>query len=73
MRERDRLARLSDALSRVFPQRGQWKYELLTLASRVADRSMASVEIIDLREDSSPGPSRPARISAALHVAFRNV
>jgi primosomal protein N' (replication factor Y) len=27
------------------------KYELLTLASRVANRSMASVEIVDLRED----------------------
>jgi primosomal protein N' (replication factor Y) (superfamily II helicase) len=27
------------------------KYELLTLASRVADRSLASVEIIDLREE----------------------
>ncbi|HEX4544756.1 MAG TPA: primosomal protein N' [Candidatus Acidoferrum sp.] len=27
------------------------KYELLTLASRVADRSLASVEIVDLREE----------------------
>jgi primosomal protein N' (replication factor Y) len=27
------------------------KYELLTLASRVANRSMASVEIVDMRED----------------------
>jgi primosomal protein N' (replication factor Y) (superfamily II helicase) len=42
------------------------KYELLTLASRVANRSMASVEIIDMREDfqrtHQAGP-----ISTALH------
>src|SRR6185312_16454109 len=29
----------------------QGKYELLTLPARVANRSMASVEIIDMRED----------------------
>jgi len=42
------------------------KYELLTLPSRVANRSMASVEIIDMREDfqrtHQAGP-----ISTALH------
>ncbi|HEX4380008.1 MAG TPA: primosomal protein N', partial [Candidatus Acidoferrum sp.] len=42
------------------------KYELLTLAARVANRSMASVEIIDMREDfqrtHQAGP-----ISTALH------
>jgi primosomal protein N' (replication factor Y) len=42
------------------------KYELLMLASRVANRSMASVEIIDMREDfqrtHQAGP-----ISTALH------
>jgi primosomal protein N' (replication factor Y) len=46
------------------------KYELLTLASRVANRSMASVEIVDLREDfqrthhSSP-------ISSVLHAGIQ--
>ena len=30
---------------------GNGKYELLTLPSRVADRSLAGVEIVDLRED----------------------
>jgi primosomal protein N' (replication factor Y) (superfamily II helicase) len=42
------------------------KYELLTLASRVANRSLASVEIVDMREDfqrtHQAGP-----ISTALH------
>jgi primosomal protein N' (replication factor Y) (superfamily II helicase) len=46
------------------------KYELLTLASRVANRSMASVEIVDLREDfqrtHQAGP-----ISAALHSGIQ--
>ena len=43
------------------------KYELLTLPARVANRPMASVEIIDLREDfqrthtSRPDQHRPAR------------
>jgi primosomal protein N' (replication factor Y) len=46
------------------------KYELLTLASRVANRSMASVEIVDMREDfqrtHQAGP-----VSAALHAAIQ--
>src|SRR5450432_2274617 len=46
------------------------KYELLTLASRVANRSMASVEIVDLREDfqrtHQAGP-----ISASLHAGIQ--
>jgi primosomal protein N' (replication factor Y) len=46
------------------------KYELLTLASRVADRAMASVEIIDLREEfqrtKQTGP-----ISATLHAGIQ--
>jgi primosomal protein N' (replication factor Y) len=46
------------------------KYELLTLASRVANRSMASVEIVDMREDfqrtHQAGP-----ISAALHAGIQ--
>jgi primosomal protein N' (replication factor Y) len=46
------------------------KYELLTLALRVANRSMASVEIVDMREDfqrtHQSGP-----ISAALHAGIR--
>src|SRR6202048_3211543 len=46
------------------------KYELLTLASRVANRSMASVEIVDMREDfqrtHQAGP-----ISAVLHAAIQ--
>jgi primosomal protein N' (replication factor Y) len=45
------------------------KYELLTLAARVANRSMASVEIIDMREDfqrtHQAGP-----ISTALHAGI---
>jgi primosomal protein N' (replication factor Y) len=47
------------------------KYELLTLASRVANRSMASVEIVDLREDfqrtHQAGP-----ISASLHAGIQD-
>ncbi len=46
------------------------KYELLTLASRVANRSMASVEIVDMREDfqrtHQAGP-----ISAVLHAGIQ--
>jgi primosomal protein N' (replication factor Y) len=46
------------------------KYELLTLASRVASRSMASVEIVDMREDfqrtHQAGP-----ISAVLHAGIQ--
>ncbi len=42
------------------------KYELLTLASRVADRALASVEIVDLREDFQQ-THQTSPISAALH------
>jgi len=46
------------------------KYELLTLASRVAERSMASVEIIDLREEFQR-TKQTSPISAALHVGIQ--
>jgi primosomal protein N' (replication factor Y) len=46
------------------------KYELLTLASRVADRSLASVEIVDLREDFQQ-THRTSPISAALHAGIQ--
>jgi primosomal protein N' (replication factor Y) (superfamily II helicase) len=46
------------------------KYELLTLASRVADRSLASVEIVDLREDFQQ-THQSSPISAALHAGIR--
>src|ERR1700722_1939351 len=46
------------------------KYELLRLAARVADRSMASVEIIDLREEFQR-TKRTSPISAALHVGIQ--
>ncbi len=42
------------------------KYELLTLASRVANRSMASVEIVDMREDFQR-TQKAGPISTALH------
>jgi len=42
------------------------KYELLTLPSRVANRSMASVEIIDMREDFQR-THKAGPISTALH------
>ncbi|HXN52447.1 MAG TPA: primosomal protein N' [Candidatus Acidoferrum sp.] len=42
------------------------KYELLTLASRVEERAMASVEIVDLREDFAK-THQASPISAALH------
>jgi len=42
------------------------KYELLTLASRVEQRAMASVEIVDLREDFAK-THQTSPISAALH------
>ena len=45
------------------------KYELLTLASRVAERSMASVEIVDLREEFQR-TKQTSPISAALHVGL---
>ncbi len=45
------------------------KYELLTLASRVADRSLAGVEIVDLREDFQQ-TQKTSPISAALHAGI---
>jgi primosomal protein N' (replication factor Y) (superfamily II helicase) len=45
------------------------KYELLTLASRVANRSMASVEIVDLREDFQR-THQTSPISSALHAGI---
>src|ERR1700731_1869526 len=46
------------------------KYELLTLASRVADRSLASVEIVDLREDFRQ-THQTSPISAVLHAGIQ--
>jgi primosomal protein N' (replication factor Y) len=46
------------------------KYELLTLASRVEKRAMASVEIIDLREDFAK-THQTSPISAALHAGLQ--
>ena len=47
------------------------KYELLTLASRVADRSLATVEIVDLREDFQQ-THQTSPISAALHAGIQD-
>ena len=46
------------------------KYELLTLAARVDNRSLASVEVVDLREDFRQTHQTSA-ISAALHAAIQ--
>src|SRR4029077_3603874 len=46
------------------------KYELLTLASRVEQRAMASVEIVDLREDFAK-THQTSPISAALHAGIQ--
>ena len=46
------------------------KYELLTLASRVANRSLASVEIVDLREDFQR-THQASPISSALHSGIQ--
>jgi primosomal protein N' (replication factor Y) (superfamily II helicase) len=46
------------------------KYELLTLASRVADRSLASVEIVDLREEFQQ-TQMASPISAKLHAGIQ--
>jgi primosomal protein N' (replication factor Y) len=46
------------------------KYELLTLASRVAERSLASVEVVDLREDFQQ-THQTTPISAALHAGIQ--
>jgi primosomal protein N' (replication factor Y) len=45
------------------------KYELLTLDSRVEQRAMASVEIVDLREDFAK-THQTSPISAALHAGI---
>ncbi len=45
------------------------KYELLTLASRVADRALASVEIVDLREEFQQ-THQTSPISARLHAGI---
>jgi primosomal protein N' (replication factor Y) (superfamily II helicase) len=46
------------------------KYELLTLASRVANRSMASVEIVDLREDFQR-THQSSPIGSVLHAGIQ--
>jgi primosomal protein N' (replication factor Y) len=46
------------------------KYELLTLASRVEQRAMASVEIVDLREEFAK-THQTSPISAALHAGIQ--
>src|SRR5712671_4459197 len=46
------------------------KYELLTLASRVEQRAMASVEVVDLREDFSK-TQQTSPISGALHAGIQ--
>jgi len=46
------------------------KYELLTLASRVEQRAMASVEVVDLREDFSK-THQTSPISAALRAGIQ--
>jgi primosomal protein N' (replication factor Y) (superfamily II helicase) len=46
------------------------KYELLTLASRVASRPLANVEVVDLREDFRQ-THQTSPISAALHAGIQ--
>src|SRR5215472_1079937 len=46
------------------------KYELLTLPSRVADRSLASVEIVDLRQEFQQ-THQTSPISASLHAGIQ--
>jgi primosomal protein N' (replication factor Y) len=46
------------------------KYELLTLASRVENRSLASVEVVDLREDFKQ-THQTSPISSALHAGIQ--
>jgi primosomal protein N' (replication factor Y) len=46
------------------------KYELLTLASRVADRALASVEIVDLRKEFQQ-TQMTSPISAKLHAGIQ--
>jgi primosomal protein N' (replication factor Y) len=47
------------------------KYELLTLASRVQDRSLATVEIVDLRQDFQQ-TQKTSPISTALHAGIED-
>ena len=47
------------------------KYELLTLASRVADRSLADVEIVDLREEFQQ-THLTSPISSKLHAGIQD-
>jgi len=47
------------------------KYELLTLASRVAERSLANVEIVDLRQDFQQ-THKTSPISALLHAGIQD-
>jgi len=49
---------------------GNGKYELLTLASRVEHRSLARVEIVDLREDFQQA-HQTSPISAVLHAGIQ--
>jgi primosomal protein N' (replication factor Y) (superfamily II helicase) len=46
------------------------KYELLTLTSRVADRALANVEIVDLREEFQQA-HQTSPISTKLHAAIQ--
>jgi primosomal protein N' (replication factor Y) (superfamily II helicase) len=46
------------------------KYELVTLTSRVANRSLASVRIVDLREDFQK-TQKASPISSALHAGIQ--
>jgi primosomal protein N' (replication factor Y) len=46
------------------------KYELLTLASRVAERSLASVEVVDLREEFQQ-THQTSPLSAKLHAGIQ--
>src|SRR6202158_2110451 len=46
------------------------KYELLTLASRVAERSLASVEVVDLRDEFQQ-THQTSPISAVLHAGIQ--
>src|SRR5580704_5544155 len=46
------------------------KYDLLTMASRVENRALASVEIVDLREDFQK-THQTSPISAALHAGIQ--
>ena len=49
---------------------GNGKYELLTLPSRVADRSLAGVEIVDLREEFQQ-THQTSPISSKLHAGLQ--